>query len=485
MSVRKKPSKPKTTKRVAAAKPTPVVAVAPPAPAAAVRPPRVAARITRTERWRRTGSRFGDLSGSQLTSVLYQLDRGDPWDWCDLVEFWLSTDPDLASLYGTRIDRVLDRDWEVTPNEFGDQRLAELAAEFALEAIAKIENWDHALRGIAHAVAPGFSANELIWDYDRAQRVHFVRRIEHRHGHRFRYGPGWKLRFYDRGQVQSADGYGEVLNPDQWIVHQHQEQAGYPTVGGVMRASAKHNMLAGWVEKFRIAHVEKFASPVPSLQVSPDTPEETRRQMLDDLQDMSSDHAYVTELPNQLVLIASPAGASTGAHKETLDDYYKQRARLWLGSSDVADPGEHGSQGAVGERIDATSDPKTVSDCKGIATTLHYSLLTALIKFNAHRIGAPAALIPIPKLKAWKTEEELSAQRAEKQKQQMVGGATLPNGMPVPRIPEIQLSRDHGPKAAASGEPRRAKLLIGSAPSPSRMRTTSLGTRIDRLLLGG
>jgi phage gp29-like protein len=450
-------------------------------------PPRMQARVNLAERWRTTGNRFGDLSASAATAYRNKLMKGEVADWADLCEFWITSDLDLASLYSTRMDRIMDREWEVLPNEFGDPRLAQLAAEMCHELIARIENWNQALRAFAHAIAVGFSAGERQWEYDKATKLFYVKTVHHRHGHRFRYGPYWDLRLYDKGQLQGADGYGDMLDRRSFIVHTHQEVAGYPNVSGVMLACTYTNTFARWVEKMRIGAVERYGQPVAVYECPPDTPEATRQEALEKMQAMAADGCYVVEMPGKIVLVAPASGSGGSMHKETLDDYYKQRARLWLGTSDIADPGEHGTQGAVGGRIDATTDPKTVSDLKGLAQTLHLSLLDDFVMFNAKRLGAPAASIPVPKLKAWKDESDMQGAPGPTmpgQAQQAPG--MMPNGQPAPRIPEIQLSRDHVPKAAASGEPRlpRVRRVVGQAARLSQTPSTSLEMQVARVMRG-
>jgi hypothetical protein len=161
-------------------------------------------------------------------------------------------------------------------------------------------------------------------------------------------------------------------------------------------------------------------------------------------------------------------------HKETLDDYYKQRARLWLGTSDMADPGKFGTQGAVGERVDATSDPKTVADAKRLAQSLHLSLLRNMILFNAKKLGACASEIPVPKLKAWKDETDMlgapgatlgeaGGEKPASPMQLPHKSVQMPDGNPAPRIPEINLGGDPANDTAAAppGIPPSAQVAGG------------------------
>ncbi len=98
-------------------------------------------------------------------------------------------------------------DFEVVPSPYGDPKLAQQAADFVNECIARVENWDAALHAMLHAIAVGFSASEMLWAQDR-DGTNFVQRIEFRHPRRFRYGPQWTLRLWDRGKRRGADSYG-------------------------------------------------------------------------------------------------------------------------------------------------------------------------------------------------------------------------------------------------------------------------------------
>ena len=98
--------------------------------------PTLQARLTRTERYR-NNDRWGDIDAQSLATVLSLAARGEIWDWADLVEYAVTTDPYLVSLYTTRVTRVVQADYVVEPNSHGDQQLAKLAAEFIDEQLGR------------------------------------------------------------------------------------------------------------------------------------------------------------------------------------------------------------------------------------------------------------------------------------------------------------------------------------------------------------
>jgi hypothetical protein len=365
-------------------------------------PPSITARVDNIERWK-SGDNWGDLGALGLTSVLNLAARGDVSQWAELVEYAIGTDETLASLYATRIMRVAQAEYVVKPSPFGDQRLAQLAAEFTNEQMARIENLDQAIRLLLHAVAVGFSPAEMAWERDAAAKLWYVKRVLWRHPRRFKYGTNWDLRLYDYGRRAGADKHGEVLDPRKWIVHEHQEVAGYPGSGGIMRAGIWTWMFTRWVRKFHIAHLERYGSPFIYGTVKKGTPASVRTEFLDNLQNLSADHVAVFEemgstSPVTVEAAASIAGSSQ--HESYLNKAEAGLAKLWLGASDAVDPGAHGSQAAVGSRATIAVDPRMVADAKNLWATWRRSYVRNLISLNTHKFGVSEDQIPLPMVTA-------------------------------------------------------------------------------------
>lgn len=359
------------------------------------------------------------MTGSQLTSVLNALDRGELESWADLCEFALSTDSFLASVYRTRIDRVAQADYVVSPSEFGDQRTAELAAEFIDEQIQRVENWAQFTRNALHGIFPGYSCNEMIWARDNARKLNIVERIEYRHGHRFRMGRQYDLRLYDRGRRRGDDSYGEVLDPRRWVVHMHQEQAGYPTVGGVMRSIMWPWLFRRWTEKGWILFIEKFGHPVVSASVPPNTPESVRDQIRSDLENMSYDHVEVFEYGVNVNVDSTASQGSNDVHDKYMRAKREEISMAVLGIADAVEPGAHGSQAAVSTRAGAAMDPRMVSDGDAFADTLRGTFFKQSIALNdsVRLFGVPFAEVPLPYYRLKTADDEVVVDQADKQEE--------------------------------------------------------------------
>lgn len=377
--------------------------------------PGVAARVDRRE-FDRIATRYGDLTAPTLTSVLNDLDRGRLEAWSDLAEFAVGTDAFLISVYRTRIDRVAQADYIVCPSEHGDQRVAQLAAEFIDEQISRVDNWNQFTRNALHGIFPGFSANEMLWTRDRNARVYYVHRIEYRHGHRFRYGPQYDLRLYDRGRRQGKDRYGEVLDPRQWIVHHHQEQAGYPTVGGVMRSVVWPWLFRRWVDKGWILFLEKYGHPILSAKVPPDTPDAVRDQIKTDLENMSYDHVEVFEQGVEVEVNASGTQGSNDVHDKYMRAKREEISMAVLGVADAVEPGAHGSQAAISTRAGVAMDPRMVSDGDAFADTLRPSFFAQSIAMNDCRrlFGVGVDQVPVPTYRLKTADDEVVRDQSDK-----------------------------------------------------------------------
>lgn len=429
------------------------------------------ANVTMHERWLAPSSRFGELTGAQLTQIVNQLDRGYLEDWIDLVQFFLTTDTDFAHLHAQRIERLVQQDWRIVPASDGDARLASLAAEFCDEHVRRIQDLHRAFKFIAHAITPGFSANEMIWKIDSRANCYVVDRIEHRHGHRFRYSPTWTLRLYDRGQRQGPDGYGEVLDPRKWIVHTHADQAGYPSVYGLARSVAWDLLFLRYGRRFRITGVEKFGNPYVWLTIVSQAKPEVRQKALRALEKLSATQVGVFEDGNTLnmEMPASSQGAGT-PQKMLIDDLVGALTRRYLGTSDATTPGEHGSNAAVETRTEAQTDPLTNGDIKAFCYTISETLLKQMCRINWHKFGVQSPDdIPTPKLERAEPPKPVMPQPPEitsgdeEDDEGDEGGEGEDNKPPPPTPPQAppppgdstRMERD--PKASASGEPRRSR----------------------------
>ena len=353
------------------------------------------------------------MTAEQLTTILLDLQRGNVQQWADLVQFALATDDLFISLYSSRITRVAQADYQIVPNKFGDATLAQLGAEFIDQQLGRVENWDKFVRNAFHAIALGYSANEMEWDRDGASRTTYVRNIHYIHPNRFRYDDQWQLRLYDHGTrcLQAQSQYGEALWPPGWIVHTHHELAGYPCDAGLMRMSIWRWLFRRWADTFWIQNLEKYGAPFIYAEVMPNTPDAVRQMIKENIVDLNIERAAVFESGGKITVVPPAMGTGQASQHELYMDFAaRSLTTTWLGASDVTQPGENGSQAAVGGRISATTDPRMITDGTNFSNTLQGSLFKYLLLFNRHRFGGQMPPIPTMQLKTASDEAQVDLQ---------------------------------------------------------------------------
>lgn len=458
-------------------------------------PRRLEGAIDRTERWRVTG-RFGDLTAGQLSAILYKLDQGWLDDWADLCEFALCDDT-LMSLYASRVQRVLQASWKVKPNQFGDPAKAKLAAEFCHEQMGRLVNQQEALRYMLHALAVGISCSAMEWDSYRATTgalTYFMRKLHFRHPHRFRYDDQWRPRLWDGGKyntiVKAGGGvytqWGKTLDPRCWLVHQHYEIVGYPNVSGFMRGAIWTWMFARWADKFGIQALEKYGNPYLYAKVSPNTPLHVREQIRSDLEDLSNDHAGVIDQGTDIATLAGMASQSDSMHGAFMDRYHARLARLILGTSDAADPGQNGSNAAVATRTGAMTDPRMVSDGVGLGESWASQVFGWTLEFNRHRFGGE--LLPIPTFEAQTASDEVQPDAQDMAEQGMAPSvSSQPKSLPAPssESPSTEVKGPPDPKALSrSSQERRPKTRTNSRQTTTSQTSGSSAEQLALTLLG-
>lgn len=431
------------------------------------RPPAVTARIDRTERWN-VGQEFGDLRASQMAGILLRAKQGDIAEWSDLALYMLRDDI-VGSLHQTRVLRVTQADYIVTPSKRGNPRLAELAADLCDGLMLRIAEWPLAMKRLLHAIAAGFAAGELAWEHDRIKRQYYVREIKFVHNHRFRFDEQWELRLYDRGSRQTpASMYGEALKPGGWIVHQHQPRADYPGTAGQLFEVAWMWLFRRWVDKFHVGGVERAGNPNPYARVPENTPQATRDQIQADLESLANGSAGVVN--DNVEILALEAAAATRSW-EAYTDYLEQSERRmtisYLGASDAVAPGANGSQAAVSTRVGASMDPRMVDDGASFCATVQAQIFRWYLYWNCHLLGVrfdQVDTIPLPEMRLKTADDEVKRDHSDRaQEISDEGGIVEPGQEPV-AAPLVGTGGGDtsGPVVAPEGAPVQALALNGA-----------------------
>jgi len=362
---------------------------------------RVQAPLTRTERFA-SRTRFGDMTASRLAQILQGQESGELAEWCDFVEYVLTTDSFIAGLAETRAKRVSQAPFRIIAG--GGEPADQLAAELVNEVVRGIAGLPDLLETmLVNGIFAGVSFHETIWAFDSQRRTYYPAEIQFRHGHRFRFDEHWLPRLWDSGQ-RGGGLYGESLVPASWIVHQP-ATVGYPGTAGLMRKIAWKWLFLRWSSKFEIKYLDTLGTPLIYARVPAATADNVIEEVLAQLESLAGDHVGVIKEGGDIVVDATGANASTGA----LHDVYAKRAeaalaRDILGSADAAAPGDNGSRAAVETRTAATMDPRMLADGRSLMETLRHSLFRWVVLLNEHKFGGVLPAIPIGTFEAKEIE---------------------------------------------------------------------------------
>lgn len=446
--------------------------------------PRRRALITTQERLQ-TPHKFGQLEAPTLAGILFQLDKGKPEDWADLVEFALGTDDHLRSLYDTRITRVVQAEYQVVPNEFGNQVQAKLAAEMVNEHLGRIKKWREFMRGALHAEALGYSCSEISWQRDGVKGQIFPEKITPIHPHRFRFDEQWEPRIYDRGsrrveavKTSTFVQYGEALNPSGWVKHYGSAVGGYPNSRGYMRSCIWHWMFKRWVESFYIGFIEKYGSARVHGVVPKGATDEVRRKALEALELWTQDGFAVLEEGSTITIDGMDAATSSDtAHAQYIGYIERVHTKAVLGTSDAADPGQNGSQAAVGARTGSTMDPRMKADGMSLCDSLHDQLFYWDCYYNRHLFDG-GNMPPVPRMQFKTASDEVKTdgqdlvQQAQAERQmpgphqvQVPGSLESAMNPPQPQHPGAEMAASANPAMPAPAAVPMTDPMLPNAPA--------------------
>lgn len=356
----------------------------------------VQAGIDKIERWR-SAHRFGEMSPATLTSLLQESgEQGRLSKWGDFCEYMLETDIELASSLDTRVQRVVQAPYKFVPGKSPDPKAAQYsegAARFCTEVIEAIPRWDEHMSAMVHALGPGVSAHELIWDLNMMRGAYTIIGFRWVHPHRLQFGEKWEIRLYDDGRKDGAS-YGQALRENGWFVHIAANPGTYAGKAGVLRYCAWPWLFKLWFRKFYAHAVETHGQPFVYGVVPRTAKDNVVEEMKSKLENLSYDTVAVFREGSEVIFNGGANVGDGSLFQNAIEMSNSAYDKLILGSTDISTPGVHGSQSAVDTRVEAALDPRTVADAKSFAASFKEQVLTPLCRLNFHLFGNHVPAIP-------------------------------------------------------------------------------------------
>jgi phage gp29-like protein len=320
---------------------------------------------------------FQIKSANDIARVINDLNAGKLTRYVELYNYILDRDPEIAAIISSRIDRVITKDYEVTPatNDADDV----IAATFCGECLAGIPNLYQRLLSIAEAIPVGFSAHELEWELKNDNLM--ITDLMHTNPRRFVFTPQWELRISDYGMKGT---YGEELMQDKWLIHFSTERQGDPCVYGLIRSIAYMFLFRNWTHKFWLHYSEVFGQPKIIVHVANDTPEAVVTSIREEVEKWTYDGVSVVRGETKPEITPASNGAGGDGFEKYLRWTTELITRFVLGSSDLNQAGSVGSLAAVQQRTSSVADPKRDRDAEAIAATIQSGIFKRLIDYNMH-----------------------------------------------------------------------------------------------------
>jgi phage gp29-like protein len=312
-----------------------------------------------------------------MLSFLQSADAGSPQVQFELFREMLQKWPRLAAVEATRRLALTGLDWEITPNEDGNneapsQSQAVRAAEVCHQTLAQLERFRDVLDHLATAIGHGLAIAELVWE---AGRLVDVVPVPHSRLITDPHEP-WRLRV--RTQDDSTLGVPLDVAPAKWIVHKPRATPGRLFDGGLLRASAVLFLAQNLSFKDWLIFSQIAGMPLRVAQFDPGTSEDDQRKLLKMLEQLGTDAAAVFG-KNIDMRFVEPARGSDRPYQPLQDYCNTEVTILWLGQHLTTDIRNSGSRAAA-EIHDRVREDLLVDDIADESQTIRRDLLTPLVR---------------------------------------------------------------------------------------------------------
>lgn len=312
--------------------------------------------------------------------------------WADLVDYMLETDPDLQSVFETRMQGVAGKAFEIEAGPGPDSVLAEEGAAFIREAVAVVPDLEKLFADLLAAIGYGYSLAEHDWCringswLSRPEWIHpRLQRFSDSFGHEVRTGDSYKW-------VKVED------YPNKFIRHLPRSRPTMPTRSGLFRTACFFWLYKIWTIKAWMDGAERVGSPPIIGRVPAGATPEARRSLFADLEDMSYDHVGIVEEGVSIEVPDFKFPTNAEMFNALISKLDAAQAKLWLGSTLNVEVGDTGGNRALGESQESvTISPRLEADGRQLSGTLERDWFRPTLAFNSEKFNG--RIPPTPRIK--------------------------------------------------------------------------------------
>jgi phage gp29-like protein len=315
------------------------------------------------------------LTPAKAARILRQADEGDLLAQHELFDDMIDRDSHLAGEFGKRAGAVVGLDWSIEPPR--NASLQEKKAAAWCEEILRdvVDDFEDVITALMEGVGHGFSAVELEWRLDGAERIPV-----------FNPRPQtWLQLSRDRRQLRLRDGSAEgaELWPFGWIMHQPGKvKTGYLGRAGLLRPLVWPWMYRAYALSDFAEYLETYGLPfIVGKYFSAATPEE-KASLMRAVTALGHDARAIMPQDMALEIQKITGGGDSTPHLSMMEWAEKAISKLILGATLTTQADGKTSTNALGNVHNEVRQDIRNSDCQQIASTLTRDLIYPMIALN-------------------------------------------------------------------------------------------------------
>jgi len=322
------------------------------------------------DRWSTYPSR--GLTPVKLAQILREADGGDVARQAELFEEMEEKDIDLSSAFQTRKLAVQGLDWEITPAD--ESASAKRVADFCVEQLNDLTDWDDYLLDMLDALAKGFSLLEINWQIAGSEAR--ITGLEWIHPKMVTFWESLEPRLITEDNPQGVE-----LPPFKFVYHRYKARSGYDTRAGIMRVCAWMYLFKNYGVKDWVAFAEVFGMPLRIGKYDQGASAADKDALVEAIRSLGSDAAGIISKATEIEFIEAQRSGSVNVYEKLVNLCSAQMTKAVLGQTLTSSAGERGSY-ALGKVHGDVRQDLLEADCRALSKTIKKQLLRPLVGFN-------------------------------------------------------------------------------------------------------
>lgn len=354
---------------------------------------------------------FVNLTPSGIRGILDSTKTGYLLNWSDFCDYILEMDPHIKGLVNIRTHSISGKKMIIEPGDNSES--AKLAASFVRESIDNIPEFDKLTRQMLMGIFKGAAVAEIIYKRNEEKNCFDIeeivpislRRIKIRlnpveeDGQRFQTpattGFGrWIYSYWNYGNNAYGEGIDvQEMFPGKFLIHSPGDEE-IPHYRGLFRSLAYSWFFKQAATAFWASGAEKYAFPVTYGKVPRTTPEASRLNLVQNINNLANDAAAVFDEDVTIDTINPGATGGDSVWKQFLGYLNAEMTKLLLGGTLSVDAASTGANRALGEVHERVREDLMLADAHALSETFKHQLVKPLIEYNLHLFGGVMPVLP-------------------------------------------------------------------------------------------